>query len=88
MMFAVIKCVLMCNKVTSGSIALGLDGEKAMTQASGRFPLFSTQRSFDLLVNIRTKLKQLPITVTFFWVEGHQLQRHGQQSYMGEINDK
>ena len=55
MMLAVIKCVLMCHKVTSGSIALGLDGEKAMTQASGRFPLFPTQRSFDLLVDIRTK---------------------------------
>ena len=73
MMLAVIKCVLMCHKVTSGSIALGLDGEKAMTQASGCFPLFPTQRSFDLLVDIRTKLEQLPITVTFFWVEGHQL---------------
>ena len=88
MMLAVIKCVLMCHKVTSGSIALGLDGEKAMTQASGNFPLFPTQRSFDLLVDIRTKLEQLPIKVHFFWVEGHQLQRHGQQSYMGEINDK
>ena len=30
----------------------------------------------------------LPIQVTFFWVEGHQFQRHGRQSHMGDINDK
>jgi len=59
-----------------------------MKQASGHFPLFPTQRSFDLLVEIRKKIERLSITVQCFWVERHQLQRHGQQSYMGEINDK
>ena len=34
MMLAVIKCVLLCHKVTSGSIALGQDREKAMKQVS------------------------------------------------------
>ena len=59
-----------------------------MKQASGTFSLYPKQRSFDILVDIRTKMKLLPIHVTFFWVEECQLQRHGKQSYIGEINDK
>ena len=39
-------------------------------------------------MDIRIKIKLLPIKVTFCWVEGNQLQRHGRQLYMGEINDK
>ena len=59
-----------------------------MEQASGKFPLYPKQRFFDILVDIREKITLLPIHVTLFWVEGHQLQRHGRQSYMGEINNK
>ena len=41
-----------------------------------------------MLVDVGTKKKLLPIKVIFFWSEGHQLQRHGKQSYVGEINNK
>lgn len=59
-----------------------------MKQASGAFSLFSEQRFFDMLVDIRAKLKLVPLSVTLSWVEGDQLQRHGRQSYLGKINDK
>ena len=87
MMLAIIKCVFRCHKVTSGSITLGLDEKQSMKQAS-RQSLFPTHILFDLLVNIRSKITKFPIKVYFFLVERHQLKSHGQQSCMGEINDK
>ena len=78
MTLSVIQCVLMCHKVTSGSIALGLNEVQVMKQASGQFPFFLTQRSFDLLVDIRSKIAKLPIKVNFFWVEEYRLQRYEQ----------
>lgn len=50
-----------------------------MEQASGNFPLYSAQ-FFYIMVDIRAQIKLMPITIVFFWLEGHQLQRHGQQS--------
>ena len=88
MMLLIIQGVIRYHGITKGSIKLGLDGKKAMEQASGTFILHPKQRSFDMLVDIRKKIALLPITITFFWVEGHQLERHGKQSYMGDINDK
>ena len=84
MMLLILQCVIRYHGITQGLIQLGLDGKKAMEQASGTFPLYPKQRSFDILVDIRTKIALLPIHVTFFWVEGHQLQRHWRQSYMGK----
>ena len=86
-MLLIIQCVIRFYEINRGSIQIGLDGEKAMIQARGNFPLCSKQRSF-MLVDIRNKIKLLPITVTFFWAERYQLQRHGRQSYMGELNNK
>ena len=59
-----------------------------MEQASGIFPLFPKQRSFDMLVDTREKHELIPITVAFFCVEGYQQQWHISQSYLGIINDK
>ena len=41
-----------------------------------------------MLVDIRAKIKLLPILVTFSWVESHQLHKNGQQPCFGELNDK
>lgn len=86
-MLLIIQCVIRCYGINRGSIQIGLDGENAIIQARGNFPLYSKQRSF-MLADIRNKIKPLPITVIFFWVERYQLQRHGRHSYMGEINNK
>ena len=40
-----------------------------------------------MLVDLRPQVKLLLTTVTFFGVEGYQLQRHGWQLYLGEVND-
>ena len=88
MMLAILRCIVQCYGITKGSIRLGLDGKKAMEQAGGTFPLYPTQRSFDMLVDIRAKIQQLPISVTLFWVEGHQIVKHGHQSYLGKLNDQ
>ena len=59
-----------------------------MEQASGSFSLFLEQQSFDLFADIRAKNSCLPIMVIFFLVEDYQLKRHGQQLYLGKVNDK
>ena len=48
-----------------GSINLELDIMKAMEQASGNFPIFLSQRSFNLLVDIRKKISLVLFTVIF-----------------------
>jgi hypothetical protein len=58
-----------------------------MKEASAATPLRSSQACFDLLAEIRQIVADLPITVTFFWVEGHQMERHGKKDYFGELND-
>ena len=88
MMLAMLRCIVQYYGITKGSIRLGLDGKKAMEQAGGTFPLYPTQRSFDMLVDIRAKIQQLPISVTLFWVEGRQIVKHGHQSYLGTLNDQ
>ena len=55
MMLLILQCVIRYHGITQGSIQLGLDGKKAMEQASGTFPLYPKQRSFDMLVDIRKK---------------------------------
>jgi hypothetical protein len=57
-----------------------------MKEASGYHPLSAEQPSFDLLADIRNKIRQLPLTLSFFWVEGHQYERHGFVSYLGTLN--
>jgi hypothetical protein len=58
-----------------------------MKEASGLHPLHADQPSFDLLSDIRRKIVALPITLQFFWVEGHQYERNGFVSYLGTLND-
>jgi hypothetical protein len=77
----------MLHQIKTGRIRLGLDGEQAMKESSGNSPLVSSQKSFDLLPIIRRTVESLPIAVAFFWVEGHQMERHGQQDYHGALNE-
>ena len=81
MMLLILQCVIRYHGITQRSIQLGLDGKKATEQASGKFLVYPKQRSFDMLVDIRTKIKLL---LTLLFVEGRQLQRHRRQSNMGK----
>ena len=55
MMLPILQYVIRYHGIKQGSIKLVLNGSKAMEQASGIFPLYPKQRSFGILVDIRTK---------------------------------
>ena len=65
MMLAIVKCILQCHNIKQGAVQLGLD-EKETEQARYNFPFNPTQRFFDMLVDIRAKIQQLPISVNYF----------------------
>jgi hypothetical protein len=84
---ATVDCLCRLYHIKGGKIKCGLDGEQAMLHASGTNPLDPQQPSFDLLVDIRNKVKSSPIQWEFFWIEGHQLERHGKSDSWGKLNE-
>jgi hypothetical protein len=80
---------LLCqiHDIKQGSVCIGLDGDSATKEASGLHPLHADQPSFDLLSDIRRKIVALPLTLQFFWVEGHQYERNGFMSYLSTLDD-
>ena len=77
------------HSIHSGEARFGLDGYDAMKNCQKEH-LTSTMPSFDLLHSIQVKRKHIwsrfKIQITFFWVEGHQLERHGSETYEGTVN--
>jgi hypothetical protein len=74
--------------VKSNRLRLGLDGEEAMKQAAIVGPMIHHKmRSFDLLAEICSLHLRLSFTVKFFWIEGHQHERHGKKDYYGYLNN-
>jgi hypothetical protein len=64
-----------------------LDGYQAMHHASGLYPLDPKQASFDLLVDIRNKIQASPLTWSFYWVEGHQIEHQDSEDFWGILNN-
>ena len=60
-----------------------MDGDQALIQASGDWPLSPSQADFDMLHDIREKIRRLPITIHWKWIEGHQ-DDHAQYSDLDE----
>jgi hypothetical protein len=60
------------HAITSGAVEVGLDGDQAMKNIFGTWPLNPKQADYDLLKDLRKKIKDSPITWTGRWVEGHQ----------------
>jgi hypothetical protein len=58
--------------ITSGALEVGLDGDQAMKNIFGNWPLHPKQADYDLLKDLRKKIKESPVTWTGRWVEGHQ----------------
>ena len=58
--------------IASGSVTIALDGDTALKQAQGSWPLVISQKSFDYVNVIRNMITALPISVHFRWVQGHQ----------------
>jgi hypothetical protein len=84
---AVVDCLCRLHQVTSGLIHCRLNGEQVMLNASGDEPLDPQKASFDLLVDIRSKIKASPIEWQFSWVEGHQEERHGKEDFWGQLKE-
>jgi hypothetical protein len=65
---------ILCDRysITSGAVEMGLDGEQAMKNIFGEWPLHPKQADYDLLKDIRKKIKRSPLQWTGRWVEGHQ----------------
>jgi hypothetical protein len=62
--------------IQSGAIEVGLDGEQAMKTIFGNWPLHPKQPDYDLLKDLREKIKKSPLKWTGRWVEGHQDDQH------------
>jgi hypothetical protein len=69
---AVLASVCRVHRVENGAVTIGLDGEQALIEASGNWPLSPSRADFDMLTDIRAKIKKLPITVHWRWIKGHQ----------------
>jgi hypothetical protein len=69
---AVTAAVCRVHDIQDGSITFGLDGRQALLAAAGDWPLNPERPDFDLITDIRAKLRKLPVKVSWKWVEGHQ----------------
>ena len=62
-------------QITKGRLTIAFDGQSALNEAAGEWPLSIDQPCFDLLQEIRNRVKSLPIDITWRWVEGHQKEK-------------
>jgi hypothetical protein len=69
---AILESVCQVHDIQHGAVTIGLDGEQALIEASGDWPLNPSRADFDMLTDIRAKIKRLPITVQWRWIKGHQ----------------
>ena len=66
-----IKIIVKKFGITNGSIEIGLDGESAKDQAEDDYFLKIQQPSFDIILDIRKRIKDLPIDIKWRWIRGH-----------------
>ena len=65
--------VLVCHDdITEGDVTIALDGDSALIQSGGNWPLSVDQLSFDCLQVIRAWIKLSPLKFSFRYVNGHQ----------------
>ena len=83
----IILAICEFEQIKQGRVKMGLDGDRAMKECSGKSPLQASQASFNLLQTIRIMIDKSKINFEFFWVEGHQLERHGKCLHEGTLND-
>jgi hypothetical protein len=76
------------HSIPAGVIEVGLDGEQAMKNISGTWPLQPRQADFDLLQDIRAKIAKSPVTWKWRWVEGHQAdtKKYSDLDRWGQLN--
>ena len=60
------------HNITDGSVTIVLDGDSALIQSDGDWPLSVDQPSFDYLQVIRSWMQLSPLKFSFHYVKGHQ----------------
>ena len=68
----VLRAICTKYNISSGSITIGLDGKSAIESTRQDTPLNPCQPDHDLLRDIRYKISQLPISIKWLWIPGHQ----------------
>ncbi len=74
--------------VTEGRIEVGLDGEQAMKEAFGHWPLDPSRPDYDMLQHIRGMIRKSPLTFSSRWIESHQDDKAelAQLDHWGKLN--
>ncbi|HEY9814429.1 MAG TPA: hypothetical protein V6D20_01275, partial [Candidatus Obscuribacterales bacterium] len=67
-----LSCLCKTHDITAGTITIGLDGEKALYALAKTATPLPTDASFDLIMDTRHNLANLPITIKWNWIKGHQ----------------
>jgi hypothetical protein len=68
----VLHCVCGVYQVSVGHVTVGLDGEQAMKEAFGDWPLDPGRPDYDMLQHIRGMILASPLTFSSRWIESHQ----------------
>ena len=82
-----VQALVKFYKISDSSIIIVLDGESAIYQSDSDWPLSIDQNSFDYIQVIRNIIKDLPISVKFHWVEGHQKEKSLTMDWWARKND-
>jgi hypothetical protein len=67
-----LHCICAAHDVTEGKVEIGLDGEQAMKEAFGDWPLDPSRPDYDMLQHIRGMITASPLTFLSRWIESHQ----------------
>ena len=71
-----IAVIVKMKDITEGEIEIALDGLSAKNQVEKNLDYLSIhQTCFDIIQDIRNRIKELPIRIKWRWVEGHQRER-------------
>ena len=87
-LLASLKIIVKKFKITSGSIEIGLDGESAKDQAEDDYFLKIQQSSFDVILDIRRRVKELPINIKWRWIKGHAREKGFRLNWWHLMNEK
>ena len=82
-----VEVIVKIYKLCIGLITIALDGESALYQSDSEWPLSIDRSSFDYIQVIQNIIKELPISVKFHWVEGHQKENGLTLDWWTQSND-
>ena len=85
---ASLKIIVKKFKIDSGTIEIGLDGESALGQAEDDYFLKIHQSSFDIILDIRKRVKDLPINIKWRWIRGHAREKGFRTNWWHLMNEK